>query len=356
MSNPIRRLLWIILLVPVAAACRPGSPQSDAAPSASGSASQAGPRIVFDQPVFDFGKVPEGEALKHVFVARNAGTSTLVLDKVVTSCGCTAAVLKGNEVAPGATGEIEVTFNSRGMPGAVQKTVSVTSNDPTNPRVTLTFKAQVELELGFEPRAVVRSVEPGSKDTFEVWLTGRLAEGASLAVAEISAPESVAAEVVRDADAGPPRQGVRIRLKGAKVGQLSANVAVTTGVEKAPRLSIPVNLTVPGNIEVSPRSVYFPPDTKTDLERVLRVTSKRADFRLRAVRVASGPFAASQAKPETGPGVEVRVRVAQGGKIEAATTGTLELLTNDPLEPTIAIPINSISPRLRLANPLLKIQ
>ncbi len=46
------------------------------------SAQNTGPSIQFDSVIKDFGKVQQGESLKHVFKFTNAGTSVLVIDNV----------------------------------------------------------------------------------------------------------------------------------------------------------------------------------------------------------------------------------------------------------------------------------
>jgi len=39
----------------------------------------AGPRIVIDKPVFDFGELPQGQKIAHVFILKNAGDLDLTI-------------------------------------------------------------------------------------------------------------------------------------------------------------------------------------------------------------------------------------------------------------------------------------
>ena len=39
----------------------------------------AGPRVVVDQPVFDFGELPQGQKIAHVFILKNAGDLDLTI-------------------------------------------------------------------------------------------------------------------------------------------------------------------------------------------------------------------------------------------------------------------------------------
>src|SRR4030066_1175425 len=71
------------------------------------------PKIKFKETVWDFGKVKQGEGLSHEFVFANEGDATLVIQKVSTSCGCTAALVSAEKIQPGKEGRIEIKFDTR---------------------------------------------------------------------------------------------------------------------------------------------------------------------------------------------------------------------------------------------------
>lgn len=107
---------------------------------------QAGaPRIKFKELVRDFGQVKQGEILSHEFVFTNEGDSTLLIKKVSTSCGCAAALLSDEKLAPGKQGKIEVKFDTRGYGDRVSKYIFVDSNDPGQARVQLEVSADIEV-------------------------------------------------------------------------------------------------------------------------------------------------------------------------------------------------------------------
>src|SRR5712671_5552659 len=49
------------------------------------------PKIVFETPVFDFGRARAGDPVKHTFVFTNTGDALLEVTGVVPGCGCTTA-------------------------------------------------------------------------------------------------------------------------------------------------------------------------------------------------------------------------------------------------------------------------
>jgi hypothetical protein len=93
-----------------------------------------GPKMTFDQDTLLFGPIAVGERISHVFQFVNSGKSPLIISGVYPSCGCTT--LKDwpkDPIAPGASGQISIDFNSTGNSGKVDKTITVSTNaEPTN--------------------------------------------------------------------------------------------------------------------------------------------------------------------------------------------------------------------------------
>ncbi|MDI6793653.1 MAG: DUF1573 domain-containing protein [bacterium] len=117
------------------------------------------PQITFPESSHDFGPVEEGDVATYNFVVKNTGGSRLVLERVNTSCGCTAALPQEHEIAPGDTTTIQVSFNSKGRTGqSVNKTVTVYSNDPENAQARLTITGSVA------PRGAGLQILPPSWD------------------------------------------------------------------------------------------------------------------------------------------------------------------------------------------------
>jgi hypothetical protein len=106
------------------------------------------PKLKFDDPVYDFGSIKQGESVTTDFVFTNTGKSELNIRQTRASCGCTVSEPEKSTLAPGESSIIKVTFNSAGRRGIQQKSISVFSNDPANPTQRITIKARVEIEEG----------------------------------------------------------------------------------------------------------------------------------------------------------------------------------------------------------------
>lgn len=108
-------------------------------------------KITFEAREYDFGSVEQGEKVKNVFRFSNTGKDPLVIERVQTSCGCTAAITSAKTIQPGQTGTIETTFNSERFYGQVHKTVSVYSNDPDEALIRLTIRGRVVTDVVIVP-------------------------------------------------------------------------------------------------------------------------------------------------------------------------------------------------------------
>lgn len=88
------------------------------------------PEIKFEKTTIDFGTFSMDEPIqKAVFRFTNVGKAKLVINYVHASCGCTVAEYPKDYIAPGASGEITVTYNGFGkIPGKVKKNVQIFTN------------------------------------------------------------------------------------------------------------------------------------------------------------------------------------------------------------------------------------
>lgn len=117
----------------------------DNKPTLSGMPIDSSFRPIADYPESEhnFGTIKQGQVVEYFFQVRNNGNTTLTINDIKTSCGCTAAVVKKKELFPGDWTQIRVQFDSSGLSGKVTRIVSVTTNDPKHPRKLLTILADI---------------------------------------------------------------------------------------------------------------------------------------------------------------------------------------------------------------------
>lgn len=128
-----------------------GNTEKKEAPASAVEASSAkavsnAPVMTFNKTIHDFGTIQEGERVETLFTFTNTGKSDLVIVDARGSCGCTVPEYpKNTPIAPGATGQIRVSFDSSNKPNLQQKTVTISANTDSG-RETIRIKAMVQAD------------------------------------------------------------------------------------------------------------------------------------------------------------------------------------------------------------------
>lgn len=102
---------------------------------------EGAPKIHFDQRVYDFGKTGRVETVTGTFRFSNEGDGVLKIQPPHTSCGCTVASLQPDTLAPGESGVLEFTLSLGLTRATLEKLITVSSNDPQSPEISLLVKA-----------------------------------------------------------------------------------------------------------------------------------------------------------------------------------------------------------------------
>lgn len=100
--------------------------------------------IQFEEPIFNFGEIQEGEKIVNVFKFINTGEEPYVLFNAKGSCGCTVPKYPKAPILPGETGEIHVSFDSKGKRGNQSKRVTLTGNTENSVHIYLTIKGSIQ--------------------------------------------------------------------------------------------------------------------------------------------------------------------------------------------------------------------
>ncbi|HPS87579.1 MAG TPA: DUF1573 domain-containing protein [Spirochaetota bacterium] len=103
----------------------------------------AGPVIVFEEMVYNFGKVNQESILKHTFIFKNKGKDTLIIERVKAGCSCTGTLLSEKEIPAGESGKLEIELDTETNSGELVRTVTVYTNDPDNKIIKIVLKATV---------------------------------------------------------------------------------------------------------------------------------------------------------------------------------------------------------------------
>lgn len=120
-------------------------------------------KIEFEEEVFDFGTLVEGESVEHIFKFKNVGQNPLIISHAQGSCGCTVPEWPSEPIAPNGEGEIKVKFNSKGKQGEQDKTVTISANTIPN-KTKIRIVGGVEVNPETEKKALEEKAAREAKE------------------------------------------------------------------------------------------------------------------------------------------------------------------------------------------------
>lgn len=217
------------------------------------------PKIVVPETVFDFGTRESTEVVEHDYVIRNEGNLSLEILSVRASCGCTAVKPSQNVIAPGEEATVQARFDLRGRNGMQIKTITVNSNDPNTPTVTMQLKGTIVNALSAQPSSIFFGrVEPGAVRTrpFEI-VSGK----GPIQIVEYRTTHP--GLVVTPVAAEPGADGMKHRFELAldselPEGNINGSIFVKTDMENQPDLSIPVAAYIVAPLAPAPAAIPEP--------------------------------------------------------------------------------------------------
>jgi hypothetical protein len=237
-----------------------------------GWAQSPAPKLVLSQPNWDFGQAWHEDQPTMTLIIRNEGNAELKMTEVRSTCGCTIAQPKEKVVAPGGSTDVQVTYNTYGKQGEVTSKVIIESNDPQRPTVDFDIK-------GFVKRAITRTPLGGLGMRS---LTGKPGMQGSLRLENQMqtpmSPKLVANSMstvdveIKEVTPGLVYDVVARTNTAFPVGQHRGTITLSTGLEREPRMSIPVTVKVLRIVEPIPAAIYLRKgDSKPALSRIVKL-------------------------------------------------------------------------------------
>lgn len=103
------------------------------------------PNMNMPKTSIDMGQIKEGEMATVNFEFKNTGSRTLQIRKVHAACSCIELEAE-RSLEPGESGNVRLTYNTRGRVGEFEKDATVICNDPDKPEILLQIKGTVVRE------------------------------------------------------------------------------------------------------------------------------------------------------------------------------------------------------------------
>jgi hypothetical protein len=291
----IARLLSAALVSLAAAACaQEPAPLPPAAPAVAAPAEAPAPIIFCEQPTFDFGAAESGQIITHEFVLTNRGTAQLDIGSVRPSCGCTVANISTQAVPPGGVARVTAQLNLAGRSGPQHKAITVDSNDPKQPQLTLMLSGNVADSILITPgQLIFGQLSHTSSTVAEVILSS--GNGQTFNITGVALAMPVFTTEVTPREAGKS-YSITVRTKPPMTpGNYQSVMRISTDSPSKPAVDVLVAANVVGDLVVAPTEITLAeqPGQKATRFIVLRTSSGQ-------------PFAQPEViAPDPGIGVQI---------------------------------------------------
>jgi len=245
------------------------------------------PEILFKEQLYDFGIAGPGETIQHTFTFTNVGEKPLILKKIQTDCGCTAAMASEKTIQSGQTGEIETFFETKKFTGKQTKKVTVHTNDPDRSKIVLILSGIIKKYVAVTPEYIhFGNIQIGQSNTKRIKLLQLTQEELSLRKIEIN-NQLLTAKSLRFVDDNSRGFNIDITLNAkGTAGELNDVVTIHTNQKNRPRIDIPVWANVLGPIMITPASLSFGSAKKGEKISIPVILSHRNNKRFRILRMA----------------------------------------------------------------------
>ncbi|NUO07617.1 MAG: DUF1573 domain-containing protein [Candidatus Brocadia sp.] len=295
------------------------------------------PKIVFEEKTYDFGKIYIGELVTHGFKFKNQGSGELVINKVKSSCGCTAALVSKSNVLKGEEGEVQIKFNPGRYVGRVTKSVTVNSNDPENPAYKLTVTGEILEEVSVNPKRInFGIIRKGDSCTKNIEV--KTAPELKIEIKKVESPNpyiTIAQNKTVENNKGSYQVSIN---KYDYLGKFNGIIFVYTSSNKQERIDIPFSGEVVGDVTIYPEIVSFGNIKKNqDANRTVIVNFVNKDVKIEKIEADPGiiDYAVSELN-NSNKKIDVKLgKDVAVGKI----TGSLKIFTNSAIQPIITIPV-----------------
>jgi hypothetical protein len=306
------------------------------------------PQLVAEAPIQDLGRIQKGERAEVEFVLANRGDAALKIKSVQPACGCTVASFDA-DVEPGATGRVRATLDTSTLAGSVAKSITVLSNDPKTPRLTLTIRAEIvafiELSPGFARLMQVQTM-PQQVAVVHLWS----GDGTPFELLEVRTPQPWITSSLRRAEAselkpGAPAEQWRLEVAvsaEAPLGPLTDKLVVRTSHPRQPELEVPLSGFVRPVLQATPAAADFGalgPAARDKSRFVLKLFNFGADaIEIQGATTDLEFLTVTSSAEEKGRRFRIELRLAPEapkGKFE----GTLRIETTSATMPVVEVPV-----------------
>ncbi|MCA9125100.1 MAG: DUF1573 domain-containing protein [Planctomycetales bacterium] len=243
----------------------------------------------------DFGVVRPSSKHEHTFTLANTSEEVWTFAAIENSCTCMVSIPETEQIPPGGSGRITVTYNAKGVTRDDKTTVEVRFWESSAPFWELTVTAKVREPMTVRPDSLMLEVDPGTSrdEVFEItnfsetsWDAPNIVSSHSWLTTQVSELPLSDPQIEGDA-----RQAWRVALNASPPssvnGHVTVNLLTLVGQEEYSR-NIPVEVRVRQPVVLIPSELFFgrvAASSECSREAVIRFRREVDDAQLSLKRI-----------------------------------------------------------------------
>ncbi|HTB84896.1 MAG TPA: DUF1573 domain-containing protein [Candidatus Sulfotelmatobacter sp.] len=222
----------------------------------------AQPRLVIDQPVWNFGSVTNLVWLEHDFVISNAGDEPLKVSQVVSSCNsCLLTDIEKNTIPPRSSTLVRSRLDLRLLSGEITRAIMIDCNDPQQASIVLELRGEVVSAYLVTPSAIELDLSKEQTATAQIQPLFKLR-------ADLSQVDCDDSNIV--ATIGPESSAGTTLTVESRQTILHGNTFASVTVHSDNSNDLPCRVTVlihnPPEVEVVPAQLTFQPQADPQMQ------------------------------------------------------------------------------------------
>jgi hypothetical protein len=219
------------------------------------------PAVHIEEPNYSFGTMEAGGKMSHEFVVHNRGDAPMTLKQGETTCKCTLSEVAGGEIPPGGSTTVKLEWRAESGPGPFRQSAAISTNDPTQPTITLTVDGEVTESVTINPHEVVFSnlqTTESSSATVKVYafhaddltFTGHTFDSTDGPQQFEVSYQPLEKDQIEDKRA---KSGMLITIRskpGLPLGPVRQKITFNTNLEHSPTINVPLSGSVSSDISI----------------------------------------------------------------------------------------------------------
>jgi thiol-disulfide isomerase/thioredoxin len=285
--------------------------------------------------------------MHHTFIIKNEGTAPLEIKKVKPSCGCTIAGAYPRKIAPGESGEFPFSVASKRLRNKFEKSITITSNDPSTPSFRLRIRGEIKHYVNVVPPNVYFGKVYGEAVTERVLKITNNTENPLELKIHKGLTDNFSVKLV----ATNPGKVYELRISAKppfEPGVFRKTILLSTNIEAQKNISIDVRGSIPKRLDVNPALLNvgvrrLGARKDRPITRIVRFTNYGSiPVRLLEAAVDDPAITAKINELTEGKAYSIQVDIPSGYDMPAQGR-KLTLKTDDRKQPQIVVPIRDLS-------------